>query len=482
MDDPLSIAQGLSSNNIISVHFDFETGLLWTANKNGLNYSHMRDGGWTHLSKASIGLNKSSIITRLGSSSENIWIQSQAVYLKLDRTSGMLVSVMSFPDQEDIYWSSTDLSSKNRISDNVSNYFFLNGWILNNGILVDPYGRNKKITSYYSSRYGDVWIGVSDGTILKGDLHMETFYPIYFGLINSDVSVCYKDESGFWLGGKSNNSSGITYFSDNNFFFNIYEFDVTINMTPQKIYSISKVNDEIWFGGSMGILVFNKRNDYWRLLDESKTLKIGGITSMTYDSNFVWVGSNDGISRIDPETKRSLPLKYDTNIRFDPSLRNEIVYDIESIDEEIWIGTRYNVFIYDKITDLFHDFRDFGDIQKLDGQENLFSNFWDIEEFKNLVYISSKQGLISYDKITRDWKLIFRSHSFKQQKINTMVFNENFGFFGTNSGLLKFDFNHYFLDEYSYPFIGNVNTLHLTGDYLWLGTSQGLIKYLWKND
>ena len=121
-------------------------------------------------------------------------------------------------------------------------------------------------------------------------------------------------------------------------------------------------------------------------------------------------------------------------------------------------------------------------VQKLDGQENLFSNFWDIEEFKNLVYISSKQGLISYDKITRDWKLIFRSHSFKQEKINTMVFNENFGFFGTNSGLLKFDFNHYFLDEYSYPFIGNVNTLHLTGDNLWLGTSQGLIKYLWKND
>ena len=75
-------------------------------------------------------------------------------------------------------------------------------------------------------------------------------------------------------------------------------------MSPQKIYSVLAVNEELWFGGQLGILIYNTNRDYWRILDESKINLKGSITTMTWDSNFVWIGSNYGISRINPVKKR----------------------------------------------------------------------------------------------------------------------------------------------------------------------------------
>ena len=56
------------------------------------------------------------------------------------------------------------------------------------------------------------------------------------------------------------------------------------------------------------------------------------------------------------------------------------------------------------------DFRDIGNISSLGGEENLITDCWEIETYKNLVYIATKQGLISYDRQTRLWKIIFRSN------------------------------------------------------------------------
>jgi ligand-binding sensor domain-containing protein len=482
MDIPLTVAQGLSSNNIQSVHFDFETGILWIGTDTGLDYSHMREGGWTHINKRNIGVSRKLRTYQIGSTAENLWFRTHNQFMKLDHNSGILISVMSYPDEEDIHWSASYSLERVILPEPIDSYFMMDGWIYNNGYLIDPHGRDKKITVFYSSRYGDVWLGINDGKILKGDFHMETFYPIQFGLVDSDVSAMYKSEDGFWVGGKTFSPEGITFFDQNQHYFKPYEFDININMSPQKIYSVLKVNDELWFGGSMGILVYNEKKDYWRLLDESKIQLSGNISTMTWDSKFVWIGSNMGISRVNSVNKRAEPIGLHPQLSLEPELKNEIIYDMEYIGKEIWIGTKYGLFIYDEITESVFDFRDFGNFTRFGGEENQLSDFSEIEGYNNLVYIATKQGLISYDKKTRFWMIVFRSNTIRQQKIYTMTFNENFGFFGYGSGLIKFDFEHFFIDEYSYPFLGNVNVLYLDDDDLWIGTSNGLTRFLWKND
>ena len=39
-----------------------------------------------------------------------------------------------------------------------------------------------------------------------------------------------------------------------------------------------------------------------------------------------------------------------------------------------------------------------------------------------------------------------------------------------------------FIREYFFPFIGQVNDIELDNNIVWLGTSNGLIKFKWKRD
>jgi len=211
-------------------------------------------------------------------------------------------------------------------------------------------------------------------------------------------------------------------------------------------------------------------------LDETKIQLDGYINTMTWDSNFVWIGSNRGISRIDPVEKQ-----FDS-IGIEFSFKDESIYDIEYLGKEIWIATKYGLYIYNEITESLLDFRDVGNHSYLGGEENLITDCWQIELYNNIVYIATKQGLISYDRQTRIWRIIFRFSALRQQRVLAMTINEEYAFFGNNSGLFKFSFEHFFIDKYAYPFLGKVNALYLDNEELWIGTSQGLTRFLWKNE
>ena len=57
-DDPITTAQGLKDNHITAVHFDTQTGLLWVASKNHIQYSFSREGDWYANDLQSLGLSK----------------------------------------------------------------------------------------------------------------------------------------------------------------------------------------------------------------------------------------------------------------------------------------------------------------------------------------------------------------------------------------------------------------------------------------
>ena len=75
-DDPITQAQGLSSNNIRSLHFDRETGTLWVATKHSLDYSYTREGNWTSIPYGNLALPKNVHIRRIGSSPAYVWLDA----------------------------------------------------------------------------------------------------------------------------------------------------------------------------------------------------------------------------------------------------------------------------------------------------------------------------------------------------------------------------------------------------------------------
>jgi hypothetical protein len=45
---------------------------------------------------------------------------------------------------------------------------------------------------------------------------------------------------------------------------------------------------------------------------------------------------------------------------------------------------------------------------------------------------------------------------------------------------MKINYKTGHLNEYSFPFIGRVNQMIIIDNFLWAGTSNGLLKFKWK--
>jgi len=475
-DEPITQAQGLSSNAIRSIHFDRETGTLWAATKHSLDYSYTREGNWTSIRYGNLALPKNVHIRRIGSSPSYVWLDGGASYLKLDRISGISLGVYTIPDEGDIHWSSSRVIAGINIPEDFANYTVTEGWLLNGNQFLDPYGRSIDITSFYQTRFSDIWLGAADGTLFLGNVQMETFYPFKFGFANSDITTFTTGDE-FWTAGRSGfRSGGITRFNPAELQFDFFDFEVTINMNDQSIYSSVDTGDEIWFGSEIGILIYKKKDNFWRLIDETKGLPGGLIITMDHDTAHVWIGTPHGIARIHKDSKRSRI----TGI--EPFLNESFIYDIEVIEDQVWIGTSSQLYVYHQDQQVLYDFRDMGDLSRISHQKDLLKNFWDIQEYKHLVYIASEQGLISYDKNRGQWSMVFETAHYSGKKINAIAFTDEYCFLGTNFGLYRIDLNRFFQRDYSYPFLGKVNDLFISGDVLWLGTNKGLTKFQWTKD
>ena len=53
-------------------------------------------------------------------------------------------------------------------------------------------------------------------------------------------------------------------------------------------------------------------------------------------------------------------------------------------------------------------------------------------------------------------------------------------FLGTDNSLIKINKRTGLVSDYEFPFIGRVYNIIVDGKEIWLGTSNGLIKFLWK--
>ena len=105
----------------------------------------------------------------IGNSDNYIWARANTVYVKMDKSSGILSGIYPRPDELNIKWSSDKYLMQNEIGDIVNNYTIMSGWMVSGSQFIDNYGRYINITSGLIGSHNDVWIGSSDGTLFHGN-------------------------------------------------------------------------------------------------------------------------------------------------------------------------------------------------------------------------------------------------------------------------------------------------------------------------
>ena len=472
-DFPITSAQGLQNNNITSVHFDHNTGIIWASSSGFLEYSYTREGDWRQIKFVELGLNSNDRIKRIGNSENYVWAQANAVYIKMDKSSGILAGIYPMPDELNIKWSSGPYSMQNEVSDVVNNYTIMSGWMVAGSQFIDNYGRYIDITSGLVGSHNDVWIGSSDGTLFHGNKTMEAIFPTEFGIRGSNIDALSLEENNLWIGSKDYEiTRGITRLNTRNFQADHYDFDITVNMNLTEVRSIFNFDSDLWLGGNGVVLVFDKDDNYWRTLGQDRGIPDSDITSMVGDSNYVWIGSYYGIRQIDRRSKREEPMG------FEYLFNNHPVYDLCINDYGVWIASRTGIYLYDKNNPQIMNALSLG-ISYLDFP---VSRVTSIFQKKNILYFATNIGIVTFDMSEEVWDMLISVAEYRGLDVSDMSVIGNFCFIATEQGLFRINTKSHRVREYNFEFIGSVNTIKHFDKFIWIGTSEGLIRFKWRKD
>ena len=474
---PITRAQGLSSNRVNAIHFDKITGILWVATDKTIDYSYNAEGNWISRSLENYNLLSGVTIEQIGSSNNYLWILAGPSYLKLDRTSGVFLGSFTFPDEMEIEWSSGPMKYSNSVDDVLMDYTVMDGWLLNLNSFISPKGKNVYISTIYSSDNNTIWVGTDAGIIFQGDPYMKSFYPIKYGLSNTDVQT-FIHSFPSWLGGRNypDDEGSLSLVDPYNAYFDWYEGEFLINVNHLDIYENCIVNNEYWFGGVSSIIVYDSKRDFWRTLDASKGIPYGQIRFLEPDTNFIWAASNYEIEKINIKTKRS------ESTRLNNSLSNLYINDISLINNYLWVSTEYKLLCYNTDSEVIVPFDYVGNTNSIKDRIDVITKFYAVFYDGIKLYVATNQGIIAYNNVNSTWELITESTIYNNKVVKIIyVYNKQL-FIVTDNSLIRLKMNKGFYKEYDYQFIGTINDIFVENNHVWLATNNGLIQFKWKKD
>ena len=243
-------------------------------------------------------------------------------------------------------------------------------------------------------------------------------------------------------------------------------------MNLTEIHSFYDFDNVLWAGGNSVILIFDKSENYWRTLGEEKGIPNTEITSMVGDSNFVWIGSYRGIRQISRKTKREEPMG------FEYLFYNHPVNDLFLNDYGVWIASRTGIYLYDKNNPQIMNALSIGD-SYLDFP---VSRVTSVFQQNNLVYFATNIGIVMFDTEEKFWDMAIPASDYRGLDVNDILLLGKFCFIATDRGMFRINLKSNGLREYNFDFIGSVNTIKNIGKYIWMGTSEGLIRFKWRKD
>jgi ligand-binding sensor domain-containing protein len=180
------------------------------------------------------------------------------------------------------------------------------------------------------------------------------FQTICEGLSNNHVKTILMDSRGFmWFG----TNDGLNKF--NGLDFDFYENNPS-DSTSLSHNSINIIKEDrlsrIWVGTANGLVIYNRDKDNFERIQEFAHRDILYVTSIFFDENDVaWIGtSGNGIYLYDYKAGKLTQFSHSNH--HNGSLASNFIVDIVSDGQNIWIGTRNGLNLFNKNDSTFLKF------------------------------------------------------------------------------------------------------------------------------
>lgn len=419
---PMTTANGLPSNDILQLAYDPATDELYAATPNGV-----------------------------------------AVYRPV---ADEWYDVDFFPDSLTQPWNSLDLTR-------LTLPFGYD--VLSQGFITDPQLRSYQVQGAFEDSYDNWWVATWGDFIWKWEFGTFNLTPERQGLFDNAVYCIYQDADHVYFGGTDpyDTQTGISVYDQGNNTWDYYEARYIEGFTSDNVNEI--VGDDssryVWLATDKGVTRFNRKREEFRTYDRRSGLSDDFIWSLYHDGDILWVGTDFGIDGI------FLPADSVFNATTDP-LRGASVYDIDVINDVVWLGTDRGLYRLVKPTPVWYGFA--ADQGPLSGRIRAITH-----DTKH-IYLGTDRGIGMIDREGDQPVRYFESPSVlpNDDIYDIAVTADSIIWAATPLGLLRFvpaTLERRLFTEEDGLIDMFVETIVVDGDYLWLGTEQGVNRFRWNN-
>jgi ligand-binding sensor domain-containing protein len=288
------------------------------------------------------------------------------------------------------------------------------------------------------------------------DNFSKTINPINFGFDTAiPLTISFKKEA--WLAGIRDKklSSVASISEDFNEIRNFSELNYS-NFFNGDFFSSKIIDNEVWFGSTGAVLIYNKEKDFFRTLGYEKYIPFGRIYFIENLRNKILIGSKKDLVIIDKSTKKIVNSIISNFVR----KNNTYIDDLGTDKDNIYLISNNKLY-------------------QIDMDENI--NFSKLnEEFKFIsVFVSNEIKYFVTDRgiINSENDSIIPSSLYFNYQINDIVEFKDYIFIGTNKGLIVYNSKYNRLNDfYNFSFLENIYDMEQIGKYLVLLSNSGLIK------
>ena len=280
------------------------------------------------------------------------------------------------------------------------------------------------------------------------------------GLSNENVTSIFQDSRGYmWIGTKD----GLNRYDGQ--IIKIYNCNAKNENTLSSTYIMDIEEDvygNIWIATDNGLdFLMADTGVIVRMKDRKDKYNLGelSITSLIkskYDENIMWVGTENGLMKIDVRNNSIQAFYHDPNDL--NSLTNSSITCLEEGENILWVGTKQGLNIIDKDLKVKSN-------RSNSSKDKLFISNMSMDKDGNL-WLSTKEGIFIYNikEERRDYIYIIDSDSIKEYNITKNAINNIYEFGGKK---VKFYNNYIFNDS---------------NNNIWISTSNGVIRYSSENE
>jgi len=252
----------------------------------------------------------------------------------------------------------------------------------------------------------------------------------------------------------------------------------TYSLAIAKIFTSSAgaSPSQIWVGTELGAARYDGASGIWTKYTIDDGLPDKEVWAIAVDGVYIWFGTNKGVAVLNTELDKW------SWYTIDDGLVDNRVTAIGVTDDYIFLNTPKGATVYDKALDSFSEFT------KLEGLPS--EAVQSTDSALQYIWFGTASGATLYDWVT-DFpdKLFTQRDGLGGDNIQSVKVDGGIVWLGTDSGLSMYDWKTNIWKHFKKaPKVGketqsvglishNIKSLASDGDFLWVGTREGLSRY-----